>query len=91
MAYTCYDKIYTVLGIGAPHQAYQAPRAPADLVQALPEQAQKACLLGALIERKLLEVVFTDTSMHAAMSATDRLEGASAVLIRGLVKMARPA
>ena len=48
MVYTCYDKIYTVLGIGRAPPGLPGPRAPPAWYQALPEQAQKACLLGAL-------------------------------------------
>src|ERR1700733_9817319 len=49
MVYTCYDKIYTVLGIGHAPPCLPGPRAPPAWYQALPEQAQKACLLGALL------------------------------------------
>jgi hypothetical protein len=48
MVYICYDKIYTVLGIGRAPPGLPGPRAPPAWYQALPEQAQKACLLGAL-------------------------------------------
>jgi hypothetical protein len=48
MVYTCYDKVYTVLGIGRAPPGLPGPRAPPAWYQALPEQAQKACLLGAL-------------------------------------------
>ena len=50
MIYTCYDKIYTVLGTGRAPPGQPGPRAPPAWYQALPEQAQKACLLGALLE-----------------------------------------
>jgi hypothetical protein len=49
MIYTCYDKIYTVLGIGRAPPGLPGPRAPPAWYQALPEQAQEACLLGALV------------------------------------------
>jgi hypothetical protein len=48
MVYTYYDKIYTVLGIGRAPPGLPGPRAPPAWYQALPKQAQKACLLGAL-------------------------------------------
>jgi hypothetical protein len=48
MIYTYYDKIYTVPGIGRAPSGLPGPRAPPAWYQALPEQAQKACLLGAL-------------------------------------------
>jgi hypothetical protein len=43
-----YDKIYTVPGIGRAQPGLPGLRAPSAWYQALPEQAQKACLLGAL-------------------------------------------
>jgi hypothetical protein len=49
MIYTYYDKIYTVPGIGHAPPGLPGPKAPPAWYQALPEQAQKACLLGALI------------------------------------------
>jgi hypothetical protein len=52
MIYTCYDKIYTVPGIGRAPPGLPGPRAPPAWYQALPEQAQKACLLGALSWRE---------------------------------------
>jgi hypothetical protein len=48
MIYTYYDKIYTVPGIGRAPPGLPGLRTPPAWYQALPEQAQKACLLGAL-------------------------------------------
>ena len=75
MVYTCYDKIYNVLGIARAPPGLPGPRAPPAWYQALPEQAQKACLVGLglvtvlaapifviqpIIERAILETVLPD-------------------------------
>jgi len=56
MIYTYYNKIYTVPGIGRAPPGLPGLRAPSAWYQALPEQAQKACLLGALAELAWREV-----------------------------------
>jgi hypothetical protein len=53
MIYTYYDKIYTVPGTGRAPPGLPGPRAPPAWYQALPEQAQKACLLGALLSQEV--------------------------------------
>ena len=68
--YTCYDKIYTVPGIGRAPSGLPGPRAPPAWYQALPEQAQKACLLGALSYRRSFSLV---TAFSYAVNA--RLNG----------------
>jgi hypothetical protein len=65
MVYTCYDKIYTVLSIGRAPPGLPGPRAPPAWYQALPEQAQKACLLGALVS-----FVVAQSSMSSSLKLT---------------------